>query len=121
MVDPEAFFKDEIMTEFTRAFCKNDPEVMGKLFEIIRKNHRVADHTERVLLQNAHIKDFCEEARHFSMLPGKKPIWLHYDVASWFKPPMGVQVTIERIGIYDDFFEYEKARMANIKEGSTLN
>lgn len=109
------------MTEFTREMCKRDPEVLGKLFEIIKNNHRVADHTERVLLENAHIKDFCEEARHFSMLAGNKPIYLHYDVASWFKPPMGVQVKIEAIGIYDNFFEYETARMAKISEGSTLN
>jgi hypothetical protein len=108
------------MTEFKREFFKHDP-VMKELYEIVKKNHKVADHTERTLIQNRHIKDFCEEARHFVMLPGKKTLYIHYDVASWFQPPAGVVVKIESIGVYDDFIEYEKARLARITEGSTLN
>lgn len=99
------------MTEFPREFFKNDPEVTGKLHELLVKHHKVAKHTEKVLLENKHVKDFCEEARHFTMLPGKSPIYLHYDCASWFKEPNGVQVTIDSIGVYDNFMEYEKARM----------
>lgn len=108
------------MTEFTREVCKRDPEVLGKLFEMVRLNHKVAQHTEKVLIENKHVKDFCEEARHFVMLPGNKPLYLHYDVASWFREPMGVAVKIEAIGVYDDFLEYEIAR-TRITEGSTLN
>ena len=102
------------MTEFKRDFFKNDPEVMGKLHNILVNGHRVADHTEKNLFKNRHIKDFCEEARHFTILQGKKPIYLHYDVASWFKEPMGVQVVIDSIGVYDNFMEYETARMKEL-------
>lgn len=99
------------MTEFKREFFINDPEVLGKLHEAIVKQHKVANHTEKVLLRNRHIKDFCEKARHFLVLDGKPQLYLHYDVASWFKEPMGVQVVVDSIGVYDDFMEYEKARM----------
>jgi hypothetical protein len=109
------------MTEFSREFCKNDPKVLGKLFDMVKANHKVADHTEKVLVENRHVKDFCEEARHFIQLTGDKPLYIHYDVANWFKEPMGVQLKIESIGVYDDFLEYEKARLANITEGTTLN
>lgn len=43
--------------------------------------------------------------------PAQIPIYLHYDVATWFKEPMGVQAVIDAIGVYDDFMEFEKARM----------
>lgn len=108
------------MTEFPRKFFKNDP-VMGKLFDVIKRNHKVADHTAKVLYNNRHIKDFCEEARHFVLLPGEKPLYIHYDVASWYHPSGAAQVKIESIGVYDDFLEYEKARLGRITEGSTLN
>lgn len=104
------------MTEFKRDFFKNDP-VLGKLYELIKKRHIVADHTEKTLIANRHIKDFCEEARHFVFMDGKPPLLIHYDVASWFKKPMGVQVTIESIGVYDDFMEYETARMKGLHSG----
>lgn len=90
------------MTEFKREFFMKD-----KLIE----HHIVAEHTKKVLFENRHIKDFCENARHFTMLPGKPPLYIHYDVCSWFKEPMDVQVTIDTIGVYDDFMEFEKARM----------
>ena len=99
------------MTEFPRDFFINDPEVLGKLHQLLIKNHKVAEHTKKVLLENRHIKDFCEEARHFTIMPGKNPIYLHYDVATWFKEPNGIQMVIDSIGVYDDFIEYEKARM----------
>lgn len=99
------------MTEFPRSFFINDPEVIGKLHKELIKHHKVANHTEKVLIENRHIKDFCEEARHFTIMEGNSPIYLHYDVATWFKEPMGVQVTIDSIGVYDDFMEFEKARM----------
>ena len=108
------------MVEFDRNMLKNDP-VMNQLFEIVKKNHKVAEHTKRVLLKNKHIKDFCEEARHYSEMPGKKPIYLHYDVASWFKEPMGVQIKIESIGIYDDFMEYNTARMRGLHSGRSAD
>lgn len=106
------------MEEFKRDFFKND-SVFYQLYQMIKRNHKVAKHTERVLIQNKHIKNFCEEARHFVELPGDKPLYIHYDVASWYKKGR-VLIRIESIGVYDDFLEYEMAR-AKIKEGSSLN
>jgi len=101
------------MTEFNREFFKTD-SVLGKLFEIIKGRHKVADHTEKVLLENRHVKDFCELSRHFLLMPGKPTLYVHYDVSSWFKEPMGVQLRIDSIGVYDDFMEYETARMKEL-------
>lgn len=107
------------MTEFNREFFKKDP-VFNKLWHLIMKNHKVAKHTEKVLFENRHVKDFCEEARHFVEMPGNPPIYIHYDVASWWKDPAGVQLKIESIAVYDDFLEYSIARQ-RITEGTTLN
>lgn len=104
------------MVEFPRKFFTKD-KVFGKLHQLIKQNHRVAEHTRRVLFKNKDVKDFCEEARHFVELPGKNPIYIHYDVASWFKAPNGVQIRVESIGIYDDFLEYETARMKQLHSG----
>ena len=103
------------MIEISREEFKKDP-VFRKLFEVIKSRHVVAKHTEKVLYDNRHIKDFCEEARHFVFLPGNNgtDIFLHYDVASWYKHPNGVQVKIDSIGVYDDFMEYEKARVSGL-------
>lgn len=104
------------MTEFNRDFFKSDP-VFFKLFTLLKEMHKVADHTEKTLFDNRHIKDFCEEARHFVMMPGKTILYIHYDVASWWKEPAGVSVIIESIGVYDDFMEYETARMKGLHSG----
>jgi hypothetical protein len=101
------------MTEFKRDFFKHDP-VMYKLYMIIKANHKVAEHTRRTLLKNKHIKDFCEQARHFVMMPGDPPLYIHYDVASWYNSDHGAAVKIESIGVYDDFMEYERARLKGI-------
>ena len=101
------------MTEFNRDFFKNDP-VFHRLYDVIKRSHKVADHTQRVLFKNRHVKDFCEEARHFVILPGINDIYVHYDVSSLWKDPAGVQVRIESIGVYDDFLEYETARLRGL-------
>ncbi len=101
------------MTEFKRDFFKSDP-VLSKLFELIKKNHKVANHTEKVLYKNRHIKDFCEEARHYLEMPGDKPLYIHYDTASWWKDPNGIQLKIESIGVYDDATEYTIARLKGL-------
>jgi hypothetical protein len=101
------------MEEFTRLELKNDPE-LRPLFDMIKGRHEVAEHTIKVLVKNKHIKDFCEEARHFVFLPGKgSNLFIHYDVSSWYHPK-GIQVKIESIGVYDDFMEYEKARVSQL-------
>jgi hypothetical protein len=100
------------MTEFKREFFKTDP-VFSKLFDVIKRNHKVAEHTGKVLYENRHIKDFCEEARHFVLMPGNPPLHIHYDVASWYHPA-GATVKIDSIGVYDDFLEYETARVKQL-------
>lgn len=104
------------MTEFKREFFKTDP-VFSQLFERLKEIHKVANHTEKNLIENRHIKDFCEEARHFVVLGDKNPVFIHYDVASWFKEPNGVRVTFNSIGVYDNFLEYETARMRGLHSG----
>lgn len=101
------------MEEFNRDFFKSDP-VFRQLFERIKATHKVAKHTVKTLYKNRHIKDFCEEARHFVMLSGANPIYIHYDVASWWKEPGGAQVRIESIGVYNDFMEYDIARLKGL-------
>lgn len=101
------------MTEFKREFFKNDP-VLKKLFEVVKKNHKVAKHTEKVLFDNKHIKYFCEEARHFVFMDGEKPLYIHYDVASWWHEVGATIVKIESIGVYDDYLEYEVTRLKGI-------
>lgn len=105
------------MTEFSREILKTD-EVMSKLFEVIKSNHRVAKHTQETLFQNRFTENFCEEARHFCMLGGKNPIYLHYDVSSWYKASYQASIRIESIGIYDSFMEYEIARMKELHSAS---
>lgn len=107
------------MEEFNRDFFKKDP-VFNELYQLIKQKHKVAEHTVKVLTQNKHIKDFCEESRHFAELSGKNPIYIHYDVSSWYKKPGGVQVRIESIGVYENFIEYQVAK-AKIQEGYPLN
>lgn len=101
------------MQEFDRQFFKTD-KVFKKLFEMIKSNHKVADHTVKVLLKNKHVKDFCEEARHFTVLAGDNPIYIHYDVASWYDKSKSAIVKIESIGVYDDYLEFEKARLKGL-------
>lgn len=103
------------MIEITRQQLKED-EVYNKLFEEIKKRHVVADHTIKVLLANKDIKDFCEEARHFGILPSSKgnQLYLHYDVSSWYHPSGAAQVKIDAVGVYDDFMEYEVARVKQL-------
>lgn len=97
------------MTIFDRDPWKKD-KVIGKLFDLIISKHVVANHTEKFLLENRHIKDFYEESRVFVHLQGPPDIFIHYDCYSGFKDPMGVRVSIQSIGVYDDFLEYETAR-----------
>lgn len=102
------------MLEIKRAELKSDP-VWNKLFEAVKARHTVANHTVKVLAENKHIKDFCEEARHFGVLDlGGKPLFLHYDITSWYQSDISAAVKIEAIGIYDDFQEYETARMKEL-------
>lgn len=98
------------MIEITRQQLKED-EVYNKLLEEIKKRHVPAEHTLKTLLANKDIKDFCEEARHFGIL--HDTLYLHYDVFSWYDPA-AVLIKINAVGIYDDFIEYESARVKQL-------
>lgn len=92
---------------------KADP-TLKKLYEVIKSKHVVPDFTIKTLMENRHVKDFCEESKFFVVLgDDNDPIFMHYDVANWYKDK-SVLVKIERIGIYKDFLEYDVARMKGI-------
>jgi hypothetical protein len=102
------------MTEFPRDFFKTDP-VMSKLHERIKSQHKIADHTEKVLLENQHIPNFCEEATHFFEWPGPKgSLCVSYDVTSSLKPDglgFRIAVTIDSITVYDSALELKTAML----------
>ena len=104
------------MISLKREEFKADP-VYFQLFQQLMKNHKVANHTEKVLLENQHVKDFCEEAEHFLIMDSTDPIYISYVVSSWFKAPLGVQLRFDEIIIYDDFMEYERARNKGLHSG----
>lgn len=97
------------MIEYNRDFFKTDP-VFSKLFEAIKANHKIADHTEKVLMENKHIQDFCEEATHFAELPGRDPIYISYDVSTQLKNSR-TAVTIDKITVYDNAIEWGAAHV----------
>lgn len=99
------------MTEYPRDVFKTDP-VLSKLHEVLKANHKVADHTERDLVNNRHIENFCQEAVHFTILPGKDPIYISYDVASCLEKGDRILVVFEKITVYDTSMEYNTAFMA---------
>ena len=99
------------MIEIQREIFVED-EVFKMVYLFLKENHKVAEHTKKVLLDNKNIKDFCEESRHFIMVEG--PFYIHYDISSWFKEPYGVSVRIDTIAFYDNFMEYEKARITQL-------
>ena len=112
------------MIEISRQEFKSD-EVYRELWKQIKKIHKVAPHTEAVLIKNRHIKDFCEEARHYLVIGVAEPIYLHYDVSSWYKNG-GAVVKIDSIGVYDNKDEYEKSRLHGLhstihSDGANLN
>ena len=111
------------MIKITRKEFKEDA-VFRQLHDAIKRNHKVANHTIKVLSENHHVKNFCQEARHFALLPGKNQLHLHYDVTSWYQKPGRVVIRIESICIYDSFMEYEVARkeaLYNHPESEGLN
>ena len=109
------------MIEIPREVFKND-EVFSILHLNLMAIHQVAPHTEKVLLANKHVKDFCEEARHFVIMTGTSSggdYFIHYDVSSWLKDEHRVMIRIDSIAVYDSFMEYERERMRVLssKEG----
>jgi hypothetical protein len=112
------------MITIERSVFKTDP-VYKIVYKAILANYRPATHTVNILLANKHVKDFCEESRHFAELPGNPPLYIHFDVSSWYDPK-GAVTKIERIGIYDNYQEYQPARLRTLhstihSDGVNLN
>lgn len=104
------------MTEYLREQFV-DYGTIHKLYMLILSKHIIAEHTKKNLSDNRHIKNFCEEARHYIFIPGfNETFYISYDVASWFHPD-GAYIKIEKIIIYDTFLEYETERMTNLHSG----
>lgn len=100
------------MTEIKREEFKKDP-IYHRLYTELRKIHKVAEHTMKTLIEGRHIPDFCEEATHFVVMQGKPSIFLQYVVSTWLVG-REFKVVIDSIGIYDDYLEYEKARLTGL-------
>lgn len=105
------------MQEINREVFTKDA-VFKKLYQLILKNHKVASHTMKNLIENKEKKGFCEEARHFVELPSNNHIYMHYDVTSWYKHPNAAQIKIESIGIYEDALEFHVARNKQLHEST---
>jgi len=101
------------MVKFEREYFMKD-HIMHELYDMIKRKHQVAEHTMRVLKENRHIVDFCEEARHFVILPGNNPVFLHYDVSTWLYSGSNVRVRFDSIVVYDDELEYTISRQKGI-------
>lgn len=98
------------MTTIQREEFKKD-KIFNKLHKEIIKFHKVGEYTKKNLIENKNIKDFCEESRHF-MTNGT--IFISYDVSCWFKHPMGIQIKVDSITIYESFMEYESVRLREL-------
>lgn len=96
------------MIEIKREEFKED-EMFSKIYEDLKKSHKVPEYTIRILMENRHIDDFCQESRHFVSLTGKDPIFLHYDVSCWIAIDI-IPIRIEAITFYDNFMEFEAAK-----------
>ncbi len=97
------------MLELSRKEIKAD-EVFSKLLKELVSKHEIAKHTEETLLKNWHVKDFCEIAVHFTIVHGKRALFISYEISTWYKEPNGVRARVDSITIYDDFMEYESTR-----------
>ncbi len=100
------------MVEIPRAVFTKD-SVFSELHSRLIALHKAPLHTEKTLVENRHVKDFCVEARHFVFMGGKNPLYIHYDVANWLVDGR-LKVTFDTIAVYDSFMEYETARMKQL-------
>lgn len=103
------------MTIIEREQLKED-EVYSRLKDVIKSKHVIADHTRKALIENEGVKDFCAIARHFVLMEGKQPLFIHYDTHNWIEKGR-VLTRIDSVGIYDDFMEYEGARVRGLHGG----
>lgn len=98
------------MIEITREEFTTD-KAWNQLFQMIKKHHKVGQHTEKVLRDNKHVNDFCAITKHFATIVlGPATIHHHYVVESWWKEPDGVRLKFTSICVYDNVNEYQQAR-----------
>lgn len=103
-------------TTFTRDEAKK--EIPGLLTLILGK-HRPADHTEKNLKANKHIKGFYEIAQHFIMIDH---MCIKYQTESTLRSEHLVGVKITEVTVYDNWYEYEQERITQLtKNKSTYN
>jgi hypothetical protein len=102
------------MIELKRGDFESEPQIT-QIVTLIATKHIVAPHTRRTLLENQGTLDFCEMSRHYATLKSKsgKNLFIHYDVTSQYKKPR-VLIVIDAIGIYQDFLEYNLARLKGL-------
>lgn len=98
------------MVEFEREFFINDP-VIGKVHEMIKEIHQVPDHTRTRLEETNQLGDIFIKSRHYVHMALKSDYYLHYDAESWFDPEPTISVRITSITFYDNWQEYEPARL----------
>lgn len=91
-------------------------EGIVKVYDAIVKGHVVAKHTIVQLMDNKHVKNFCVVSRHFCLLnlSTKETMFCHYDMSHWLKNNLQIVGSIDSIKLYDDFMEYEKARLSQL-------
>lgn len=105
------------MREFTKDDAANNP-ILNEIIQSIRENHNIPDDTQRLLFNNRHIKNFCEQRRHFAIIDnGVKSLFIHYDMDTWYQDNRFL-VKINKIGLYNDFIEYESARIQTLQSSS---
>jgi len=101
------------MITVTREEAKADP-VYRKLFKKLCWHHKVPGHTVSVLTKNKHIKNFCEESRHFLYVETEhKTLYMHYDVTTWIDGRKFL-IRLESATFYDTYEEYESARLLGL-------
>lgn len=106
------------MTTFEKSKFKND-KVMGPVFKIVIKNHRIDEETIKKLLENKHVKDFCVDSVHFAELKNGKnaSLFIHYNVSTWYqKLSKKFLVSVKSVTVYEDRLRYEAERMVKLNK-----
>jgi len=90
-------------------------EVMGKLWSIIRANHKVADHDKKTLRKKRNVKDLCVRSEYFVFMGNN--LYISYQTSAWLKTKVEIAVRIDTVTVYDNFMEYETARNRGLHSG----
>jgi hypothetical protein len=84
-----------------------------RVFESIKRSHKIPQHTIDVFKQNPGVKDLCEESLFYVQMGNVKPIYLSYKASHWLKDER-VIMRVEHITFYDDAMEYQIERSKGI-------